>query len=130
MHYTRLALNSPEREGTFTFSTLSLSLSLSHSLSPQSSQHMRVTDYLRSSVHRETVEEIILSFPPLPHAQAPAGLPLEDGPLHSALSLPQAGAAVTSRSTGAGINTFPLPESGTIQCQCFEQPSETICSFS
>ena len=44
--------------------SLSLSLSLSHSLSPQSSQHMRVTDYLRSSVHRETVEEIILSFPP------------------------------------------------------------------
>ena len=127
------ALHTPSVKLTWTrghfYFLHSLSLSLSHSLSPQSSQHMRVTDYLRSSVHRETVEEIILSFPPLPHAQARAGLPLEDGPLHSALSLPQAGAAVTSRSTGAGINTFPLPMSSTIQCQCFEQLSD-ICSFS
>ena len=31
--------------------------------------------------------------------------------------------------TGASINTFPLPVTSTIQCQCFEQPSVTFQLF-
>jgi hypothetical protein len=98
-----------------TFSTLSLSDTHSHA----SFLHPLCT-YRYVFNHKKLSPPNSLSL-----SSAPALL----GRWSNPLSLPPAGSLVTSRQSGAGINTFPLPVRTTIQCQCFEQPSDN-CSFS